>query len=123
MLSVDDSATLFARAHRLDDGLRVRLRLARPGDQRLLIDLLDRLGFTASEIALLDLVRFEPHRRAVICATALIDGNERMLGFGAIDLDSPQETATVIVDKPHEQAVTPLIRQALHARAQVRVAA
>lgn len=123
MVSVGDSATLFARAHRLGDGLRVRLRLARPGDQRLLIGLLDRLGFTASEIALLDLVRFEPRRRAVICATALIDGSERMLGFGAIDLDSPQETATVIVDTPFEAAVTPLLRQALRARAQMRMAA
>lgn len=109
--------TLFARTHTLDDGLRVRLRLARPGDQRPLATLLDRLGFTPLEHELLELVRFDPQRRAVICATALVDGREQILGFGAISLGDPGGGATVVVEPEHAVAVSRLLRGALGARA------
>lgn len=113
---------VFARTHRLDGGLRVRLRLARPGDQGPMSALLDRLGYAPSEGELLDLVRFDPHRRAVICATALVGGRERVLGFGAIDLEAPAAAATVVVDPDHACDVTRLLRRALAARRSARTA-
>jgi hypothetical protein len=112
--------TLFARTHTLDDGLRARLRLARPGDQRPLAELLQRLGFPALERELLELVRFDPHRRAVICATALVDGREQVLGFGAIDLREPGGSGTVVVEPRHAATVSRLLRSALAARAESR---
>jgi len=113
---------IFARSHRLSDGLRVRLRLARPGDQGPLVDLLDRLGFSPSESHLLDLVRFD-RGRAVICATALLAGTERIVGFGAIDPRAAGASAWVVVDPDHAAELTPLIRSALDARTHTRAAA
>ena len=57
------------------DGLAIRAFLA---DQGLGID----------ELELARLLRFDPRRRAVICASALVDGREVVTGLGAIDLDA-----------------------------------
>lgn len=111
------TATVFARSHRLRDGLRVRLRLARPGDEGHLADLAARLGFSPSEPALRDLVRFRPHGRSVVCATALVHGQEQVIGFGA---DSAEGSATVLVEPDHAAELTPLLRRALGARAASR---
>jgi hypothetical protein len=108
--------TIFSRTHRLEDGLRVRLRLARPGDQGPLVALLSRLGFAPSEAALLDLVRFDPQRREVVCATALIGGRERILGFGALELEPRAGSATVVADPAHAPEVNRLLRRAINSR-------
>lgn len=108
--------TVFSRTHRLDNGLRVRLRLARPGDEGPLAVLLARLGYDPSESELLDLVRFDPHRRAVICATALIGGRDRVLGFAAADLGADARSATVVVDPEHARGVSRLLRSAITSR-------
>jgi hypothetical protein len=108
--------TVFSRTHRLDGGLRVRLRLARPGDQRPLVALLERLGYTPSESELLDLVRFDPQRRAVICATALIGGRERILGFGAVENHGDAGTATIVAEPEHAAGVSRLLRRAINSR-------
>jgi hypothetical protein len=123
MPSFASDSGVFARSHRLSDGLRVRLRLARPSDQRPVAALLARLGFAPSMAELLDLVRFDPHRRAVICATALVGGRERVLGFGAIDLEQPVGSATVVVEPEHALELTRLLRRALAARSRRRSAA
>lgn len=122
MASSKDPSAVFARSHGLGDGSRVRLRLARPGDQAPLVDLLRRLGFAPSQPHLLALVRFDPDR-AVICATALLEGAERIIGFGAIDERTAGARAWVVVDPDCADEVTPLIRSALEARAQARAAA
>ena len=100
----------------MPDGLRVRLRLARSGDQRPMADLLARLGFEPSTGQLQELVRFDPRQRAVVCATALVDGGEHVIGFGLIDLDAPRSPASVVSDPVHGRALTRLIREALDAR-------
>jgi hypothetical protein len=120
MPSRDPSVELFARSHCLVDGRRVRLRLARPGDQRLLAALLRRLGFSPSEPDLLRLVRFDPRRRAMICATALVGGREQIVGFGAIELDAPAAPATVVADPDYGFGLGKLLRLALQARAHAR---
>ena len=117
-----DPALIFTRTHRLGDGVRVRLRLARPGDELPVGALLGRLGYTASEPELLSLVRFDPHQRAVICASALIGARPHVIAFGAIDLNAPRAQATVVVDPAHAAEVTGLVRVALEARADAHAA-
>jgi hypothetical protein len=119
MTYLDGSGALSGRSHRLDGGLRVRLRLARPGDRPLVADLLERLGFQPSHSALLDVMRFDPHRRAVVCATALVGGTERVVGFGAVDLQSTGAPATVVAEPEHGGELIRLLRGGLRARAQL----
>jgi hypothetical protein len=119
MFHPDGSRSMFGRSHRLDGGLRVRVRLARPGDQPLVADLLERLGFQPSHSLLLDVIRFDPHRRAVVCATALVGGTERVVGFGAVDLQSASAPATVVAEPEHGRELIRLLRGGLRARAQL----
>jgi hypothetical protein len=73
----------------LADGLRVRLRLARSSDVGAIVDLFARHGkhVTVDELAAARVIQFDPRRRYAVCATALIDSAERLIGVGAIDLD------------------------------------
>ena len=113
MLEAGTHPAVFTRTHRLAGGLRVRLRLARPGDEGPLAELLDRLGFAPSRAQLLELIRFDPHERAVICATGLVEGTERALGFGLIDTRGSRAPATVVADPAGGPELTQLIRGAL----------
>lgn len=74
--------------HTLDlaDGRYVRLRLARSSDARAIEGLLSRQETSFDGVNALDLVQYDPRERYVVCATALIDGAERLVGLGAIDL-------------------------------------
>jgi hypothetical protein len=119
MFHPDVSRSMFGRSHRLAGGLRVRVRLARPGDRPLVADLLERLGFQPSHSQLLDVMRFDPHRRAVVCATALVGGTERVVGFGAVDLQSAGAPATVVAEPEHGRELVGLLRGGLRARAQL----
>jgi hypothetical protein len=119
MVRPDVSPATLAHSHRLDGGLRVRIRLARPADQPLVADLLGRLGFQPSHSLLLDVMRFDPHRRAVVCATALVGGTERVVGFGAADLQSRGAPATVVAEPEHGRELVRLLRGGLRARAQL----
>jgi len=119
MFHPDGSRSMFGRLHRLDGGLRVRVRLARPSDQPLVADLLERLGFQPSHSLLLDVMRLDPHRRAVVCATALVGGTERVVGFGAVDLQSASAPATVVAEPEHGRELIRLLRGGLRARAQL----
>jgi hypothetical protein len=51
----------------------------------------------------------------VICATALIDGAETLVGVGARDLDG-DEPEVMIVDAEHADALSSLLGAALAAR-------
>jgi hypothetical protein len=96
-------------------GLRVRLRLARRGDERPLVDLLLRIGVEAHELEVGRLVRFDPRRRVVICATALIGGREVVVGVGAIDFGAGTPD-TLIVDRALAPGVDVLLIDALMGR-------
>ena len=99
-ISTIDPGALLARTWRLDDGLCVRLRLARRSDAGGVRDLLARRGVEAGELALSRLVRADPRREVVLCATAPIGGRETVVGVGAIELGDPaEEPRTVVVDE------------------------
>ena len=83
---------LLDRLHRLPDGRRVRLRLARPRDQRLLGGLLDDLGLAADELDARRVLRCSPGRSVTVCATAWEGTRERLVGLGAMTLPARQET-------------------------------
>jgi N-acetylglutamate synthase-like GNAT family acetyltransferase len=94
-----DSGALLSRSYALPYGPRVRLRLARRSDLPAIRVLLDQRGVPASELSLDRLVRYDPRRRAVMCASALVGGAETIVGVGAIDLSHAAEPDTIVVDE------------------------
>jgi hypothetical protein len=69
---------MLGGSYQLEDGTRVRLRLARGSDGRAVGKLLgDR---ATQDVTLRGLVHFDPRQRSVVCATALIDGHETLDG-------------------------------------------
>jgi hypothetical protein len=88
-----DAGALLGRFYPLTEGFRVSLRMARSSDAAPVRELLERRaladGATLSpiDLTLARLVSFDPRGRYVLAATALIDGAERLVGVGSIDLD------------------------------------
>ena len=76
---IDDTTTL-------PDGTHLRVRLPHSSDRAGLHALLGRVGLDAEELELARALRFDPARRTVACATAWIDGGERLVAWGAIDV-------------------------------------
>ena len=89
----------FARTYPLEDGPRVRLRLAWRGDAAAVADLLARRDVAADELEIGRLLAFDPACRTVLCAFAPIDGQETLVGIGAIDLCEDGEPDTLVVDE------------------------
>jgi len=112
-----DPGALLGSSFTLDGGVRVRLRLARTSDSALIRGLVARVGTPAAELELARLVHFDPRLRVVICATALIDSTETLIGVGAIDLGGTGEPELLIVDAEYSQALTELLTAALKGRA------
>jgi hypothetical protein len=112
--SVNRSA-LLGDSYPLRDGFRVRLRMARSSDAVPIRGLLDRVDFAAGDLELARLVQFDPRRRCVICATALIDATETLVGVGAIELDTDgqAEPDMLVVSEEHAEAVAELLTSAL----------
>jgi hypothetical protein len=78
-------ASLLGGSYPLHDGNRVRLRLARGSDARALVELVRRASDAPpDELAIRRLVQFDPRSRFVLCATALIEGRETLVGVGSI---------------------------------------
>ena len=107
---------MLGSSYRLGDGTRVRLRLAAPSDGPRIAALL------APDLAVQRLVRFDPRRRVVVCAAALIEGAEVLVGVGAIELSAEghqQRKPDVLVIAPEAPAGTAeLLSGALIGRAQ-----
>src|SRR6266516_3506347 len=94
-----DPGALLSRTYELPSGPRVRLRLARRSDLPALRALLEHRGIEARAAELERLVRYDPRRRLVLCATAPLDGTEAIMGVGAIELDgSAGNPDTIVVD-------------------------
>jgi hypothetical protein len=53
----------------------------------------------------------------VLCATALIDATETIVGIGAIELDRPGEPKLVVVDEDATEGLAELLSDALVAHA------
>jgi hypothetical protein len=118
-----DTGALLARTYELPNRQRVRLRLARRSDLPSLQALLAQRDIEPSALELERLVRYDPRRRLVLCATAPIDGTEAMVGVGAIELGAPEaEPDTIVVDERVTQGLPELLNAALVGRAARRVA-
>ena len=110
--------SVFTRSHAPDRGPRVHIRLARPADRAAVHELLAGRGVEASELELKRLLTYDPFRRAVILASAPIDGTETLVGLGAIDLVEDAEPDTVVVDERVTDGLGSLLGRLLVERAQ-----
>jgi hypothetical protein len=106
---------LLGQTFPLGDDIRVRLRLAHFSDRRAIAGLLAHHGPELQDGLAGRLVQFDPRRRYVLCACALVGGAERVVGVGAIDLDQDEfgEPDLLVVDSEVPGAADPLITEAL----------
>ena len=86
MVSRIDPGGLLARYYALERGPRVCLRVVRGRDAAGVRALCERRGTPLSELGLARLIHFDLAAQLVLCATALIDSAETVVGFGAIAL-------------------------------------
>ncbi len=114
-----DPGALLARFYALPRGPRVCLRLPRGRDLAGLRALFEGQELSLDEVELARLVRFDPRRRIVICATALVGSAETVLGVGAIELDgaTEPEPALLVVDDSATEGLERLLWDALVGRA------
>jgi GNAT superfamily N-acetyltransferase len=126
-----DPGTLLATTHAAGDGLRVRLRLARPSDgprvrgflSGLSRETLRRRFFTAAPGIDTDLVRrftfFNPRERLVVAATAFSDGAEELVGLADVVLleTGLAELAVVVDDDTQGRGVGKLLTEVIAALA------
>jgi hypothetical protein len=107
---------LLGRSYQLPDGPRIHLRLARRRDATGVSALLASDRSADDEpTSVREFVHFDPRYRAVACATALIDGSERVVGIGAITLGA-SEPDLVLVDAACRDALPDLLHRALVGR-------
>ena len=112
-----DPGALLAQYHPLPRGPRVCLRLVRRRDLAAIADLYRRPGIPVHELSLARLVSFDLLTVLVLCATALVDSRETVLGVGAIELDRPTEPTLVIVDEQATDGLSELLSGAFVAHA------
>jgi len=129
--SPTDPGTLLATTHEVDEGLRVRLRLARPNDAervRLFLTGLSpetrRQRFFGAEERVPDaLVRhftfFDPRERLVVAATAPLDGGEQLVGLADVLLLATglAEVGVVVDDRAQGRGLGKLLIEAVAALA------
>jgi hypothetical protein len=125
MLDGFDPGALLARYYDLPRGPRVCLRLARVGDVPGLMDLFARQGMPQDGLELARVVRSDPRRRLVICATALIGSVPTVLGVGAVSLGpgGSDEPDLLVVDEGVTDGLAELLAAALRGRARALVGA
>jgi hypothetical protein len=111
-----DPGALLGRHYVLRDGTRVCLRLPRARDHEGVRRLCERHGLEPDQLELARLLSFDPRRRLVICATALLGSAETVLGVGAIDLEPDADPLLLVVDE-RVDGVGPLLADALLGRA------
>ena len=97
-------------AHTLHSGLRIRVRLPQRGDLPGLLDLHERAGRPITDMGARRLLRYDPRARAVVCATAWVDGAERLVGFAAAE---PGEELALLADEARAPGVTEVLRSDL----------
>ena len=103
----------------LRSGACVRLRLAHFSDIGAIAELIRRYGASGRDLSAEGFVQFDPRRRYVVCALALIDGAERLVGLGAIDLvAAPAEPEVLIFDPEVGEDLAGALNQVLCAAAE-----
>jgi hypothetical protein len=105
----------MAQTYPLPRGPRVRLRLATPHDEASIRALADRCDADPQSLDIAGLVGFDPRERAVICATALLDAVETIVGVGAIELRDGT-LAPMLVDHELTDGLGDLLSRALIGR-------
>jgi GNAT superfamily N-acetyltransferase len=122
-----DSGTLLATTHRLEDGLRVRLRLTRPNDAGRMRAFLERLSPETRQRrflspmprvprAVIDHFTFyDPRERLVIAATAPGDGGEEVVGVGDVSFVATgiAEIGLVVEEEHQSQGIGRLLSEAI----------
>jgi hypothetical protein len=108
-----DPGALLARYHALPRGPRVCLRLVRRRDLEAVGDLYARQEIPVHELSLARLVSFDLLTMLVLCATALVDGREMILGVGAVELARPTEPTLIVVDEAETEGLRELLSDAL----------
>ena len=116
MIQAFDPGALLSRTYALPRGPRVRLRLARPGDEPAIRALAAERGIEPDALQIKRLLRFD-RRRLVICATALVGAEEAFAGVGAIWLEPGAEPDLVLADERLTEGLGELIAAALSGRA------
>jgi acetyltransferase len=129
-----DSGTLLATTHRLDGGLRVRLRLARPSDAGRVQDFLERLSpetrqrrFLSpmprvTQVVVDHFTFYDPRERLVLAATAPGEGGEQIVGLGDVSLVSTgiAEIGLVVEEEHQSHGIGRLMAEAIASLALAR---
>jgi len=102
-------------------GPHVRLRLAGPSDRASVQALLERRGLDAGDLELQRVLAFDPGRRHVLAAYALLDGHDTLVGLGAID--NGEDAPDILVVDERLIALSDVLGRVLVERARVRRAA
>ncbi len=132
-----DSGTLLATTHRLDGGLRVRLRLTRPSDAARVRDFLERLSPETRQRRFLSpmprvsqsvvdhFTFYDPRARLVIAASMPGIGGEEIVGLGDVSFLSTgvAEIGLVVEEEHQNRGIGRLIAEAIAAIALSRGAA
>jgi hypothetical protein len=118
VLSAFDPGALLSHVYPLADGPRVRLRFVQRRDEPEIRALLAQNGREPEDFDVMRLVRFDPRRRAVICASALVGSTETLVGLGAIELGgNGPEPDLLVVDERFKGSLEELLVGALRGRA------
>jgi len=107
-----DPGALLGQSFALPHGPRVRLRLAQSGDVPGIRVLLEQHGLDAEELDVARFVRFDPRRRVVICAMALIGSTETIVGVGEIGIE-PESPNQLYTDEQLTDGLGELLARAL----------
>jgi hypothetical protein len=110
-----DPGALLATTHDAD-GLRVRLRLARPSDALRLRGFLEshapRMAANARRFTF-----YDPRQRLVVLATAPLEGSEEIVGLADLAPPAPGDATVVVDDRTPSHAVRRLLEEAAGALA------
>ena len=118
-MSVDiDHGALTPQSYALARGPLVRLRLVRLRDLDSIRSLAAKAGLVCEELELARLVRCDLRRRLVLCATAIVDSAEAVLGVGMIELGrSATMPSMLLVDAELTDGLHAVLADALVGRA------
>ncbi len=117
-MSALDHHTAAEHVATLADGQRVSMRRVRLRDLDALRAIAARAGIVCEEFELARLVRSDPSERLVLCATAVVDGAEAVLGVGVIELaSSATMPSLILVDPASGRPLAVLLAEALIDRA------
>jgi acetyltransferase len=122
-----DPGTLLSTTHEVDDGLRVRLRLARPSDAMRMQAFFDGLSdetrrrrfFVAipqtSETLIRHFTFFDPRERLVVAAVAMIGHTEEIVGVADVALleTAVAELGVVVHDARQGLGIGKLLTEAV----------